>query len=117
MNIFSGAVGLLGLLFNKKWMFKNYLIDFFRKAPGINHSSIPSEFYDDVLDEILYFAKFSGQDSLENIMGNIEFTAVQLFSYMNPDLYGDKRCDSLFGNETSEIYTKPLDKYNISWSI
>jgi hypothetical protein len=113
-KIFSGFIGLFGLIFNKNLLYKNYLKDLFRKADGIDHRIIPDEFYNEVLNKTLQLNKYNemiGKTSFMDVMNLLEGSAYNFFGCLRPDLYNIDREGLLKSvyDENEEI----LKKYKI----
>lgn len=113
-KIISSLIGLFGLIFNKKLMYKNYLKDLFKKADGIDYKKIPDDFYNEVLDKTLQLNKYNEmirKTSFIDVMNLLEGAAYNFFGCLRPDLYNIDRYGLLKDvyDENEEI----LKKYKI----
>ena len=114
IKLFSGILGIFGLIFNKKYVYKAYLKDLFKKTEEINVSKFPDEFFEEIVNETLELNKYKkliGKVSFVDTTQSLEAAAYRYFCVLEPDLHDIGKIEIFKENYENE--KEILKKYKI----
>ncbi len=114
IKLFSGIIGIFGLIINKKYVYKAYLKELFKKSEGIDIRKFPDDFFEEIVNETLELNKFNEmikETSYVDIIQSLEASAYRYFCVLEPDLHDIGKIE--FFKQNYENEKEMLKKYNI----